>query len=387
MARKPNWREIFKKGLPYILVAALASACSFLIAEYNPSSKLDVLQNIIENRYIGETDEVALGDAAADAMVKAIGDRWSYYIPASEMESYEQDKTNSYVGVGITISRREDDTGYDIKAVEPGGPAQKAGILPGDVVIEAGGQSAAGMELAELKALIQGKEGTKVTVAILRDGQRMEFELTRKKIKVPVVEGQMLDDKIGYVRINNFNDNCASEGKNAIDTLLEEGAQALIFDVRNNGGGYLAELAKLLDHLLPEGVIYQSVDYLGIETVKKSDKDCVQVPMAVLINGSTYSAAEFFAAALEEYEMAITVGQQTVGKGYFQYTIDLPDGSAVNLSTGKYLTPNGVNLQEQGGLTPNIAVELDEQTAALLRSDLLKPEDDPQIQAAIAALQ
>ena len=383
MRKFPQW---LPKVLSYVLVAAIASAISFMIAGFTPTSKLDVLEKTIQKKFIGQVDETAVEDAAADAMVRSLGDRWSYYISAENYDAIKQNKTNSYVGIGVTIQAREDGTGYDIKQVEPEGPAQKAGILPEDIIVRVQGEDAAEMDLDQLKSMIQGQAGTKVEITVLRAGQERTFQVTRAKIQVQVAKGQMLPDQIGLVTIRNFNDNCAKESIQAVDTLVEQGAEALIFDVRNNGGGYLAELEELLDHLLPGGVIYSTVDYKGTEIIKQSDKDCIELPMAVLINGDTYSAAEFFAAALEEYDWAVTVGEQTVGKGYFQYLLDLPDGSAVNLSTGKYLTPNGVNLQEAGGLTPKEEIPVDDHAYAMIAAELVQPEEDPQIQKAVEVL-
>ena len=159
----------------------------------------------------------------------------------------------------------------------------------------------------------------------------------------------------------------------------------LIIDVRNNPGGYAHELVDVLDYLLPEGPLFRTVDYAGKEEVENSDASCVPVPMAVLINGESYSAAEFLAAAMSEYGAAVTVGEQTCGKGYFQMTYQLPDGSAVGLSVGKYFTPNGVSLAGVG-ITPDVMVPVDEEIFAAIYADALEPEDDPQIQAAVEAL-
>ena len=156
--------------------------------------------------------------------------------------------------------------------------------------------------------------------------------------------------------------------------------------MRYNPGGYVDELVKVLDYLLPEGVIFHQVDYKGREDKDYSDADCVDMPMAVLVNGDSYSAAEFFAACLREYDKATVVGTKTVGKGYYQETIVLTDGSAVNLSTGKYFTPKGVNLTEAGGLTPDIPVDVSDEIAAKIYYGTITPEEDPQLQAAMAAL-
>ena len=214
----------------------------------------------------------------------------------------------------------------------------------------------------------------------------MTFSVIRKTIKVTVSKGQMLEGNVGLIRIANFDARCAEETLAAIKSLVEQGAESLIFDVRYNPGGYKDELVKVLDYLLPEGKIFHSIDYTGREEITKSDSACLEMPMAVLVNGSSYSAAEFFAAALGEYEWAVVVGEQTSGKSYFQNTIVLSDGSAVGLSMGKYFTPNGVSLAEVGGLTPDVLVTVDADTAAKIYAETLQPEEDPQLQAALQEL-
>jgi len=172
-----------------------------------------------------------------------------------------------------------------------------------------------------------------------------------------------------------------------VDSLRKQGADKLIFDVRNNPGGYVNEMVKVLDYLLPEGVVYRDLDNRGNEGERRSDAACVELPMAVLVNGSSYSAAEFFAAVLQEFEWAAVVGEKTTGKGHYQNTIRLSDGSAVNLSTGKYFTPSGKNLTQTGGITPEVTVEVDKETAAQIKSHTITSADDPQIQATVKYLQ
>ena len=185
----------------------------------------------------------------------------------------------------------------------------------------------------------------------------------------------MLDNHVGYVKINNFESGSGTGAVQAVDQLLADGAQSLVFDVRGNPGGMLSELITILDHLLPEGDVFVSVDKSGKEDVTRSDNVCVKVPMVVLVNGNSYSAAEYFAAALREYHWATIVGENTTGKGRSQTTIVLDDGSAVHISSKKYLTPNRVDLSEQGGLVPDVVV------APATEGDM-----DTQLEAAIRAL-
>ncbi|MBQ3492070.1 MAG: PDZ domain-containing protein [Oscillospiraceae bacterium] len=379
------FRKFVLRGLSYVLVAAVSAFIALMLwgGEY---SKLTELENVIKNNFVGQADMEQARDAAAEAMVDALGDRWSYYISAEDYAAYQDNKDNSYVGVGITIIKREDAAGFDITEVTPGGSAHEQGVLPGDILIAVDGQPVAEKTTTDIRTIVRGEEGTNVPVTVLRNEEELEFTLQRKRIQLAVARGQMLDGGIGLVRIENFNTNCASETIAAVKDLLEQGATKLIFDVRNNPGGYVKEMTKVLDYLLPEGVLFRQEDNTGKASQIDSDKDCLEVPVAVLVNGDSYSAAEFFAAALREYDWAIVVGQQTVGKGYYQYTIDLYDGSAVNLSCGKYFTPKGVNLTEVGGLTPDAEVEVDEQTAAQIASQTISVTEDPQIQAAIEAL-
>ena len=372
----------------YLLVAVLATLMTLTMVHLEVGlkpSKLDQLEALIEEKFIGEADSEKLEDAAASAMVKATGDRWSYYIPAAEYEAYREQTENAYVGVGITIQATEDGSGFLILEVVPGGPAEEAGIQVKDLLIRVEDTDIRSMTAEEVKSLVKGEEDTYVSLTILRQGTNETVSVQRRKVQTPVAAFEMLDDNIGLVTIENFDDRCAQESIEAIETLLKNGAEGLIFDVRHNPGGFAHELVDLLDYLLPEGELFRTVRYDGKEQVDKSDADCLEMPMAVLVNASSYSAAEFFAAALREYEAAVVVGEQTVGKGYFQTTYQLSDGSAVALSIGKYFTPKGVSLAEVG-ITPDVVVTVNEEQAAGIYYGTLTPEEDPQIQAAIKAL-
>lgn len=374
-----NLRHFLKKTLSYILVAAVASAVTWFLADKMPNSKLEQLSDVIDRKFIGEADQTAIQDAAADAMVEALGDRWSYYVPAQQQDYYEKRRNNEYVGIGVSIMKRQDGRGFDIVSVTSGGPAEEAGILAGDILTHADGTPLGQCNVTEVQDLIIGEKNTKVVLTLLRGTETLEIPVTRKTIHTKAAEGRMLSDHIGLVTIDNFFAQAGEESIAAVEDLLEQGAEKLVFDVRNNPGGYVDEMVEILDHLLPEGPLFRSVSYSGKESVEESDGACVEVPMAVLINGNTYSAAEFFAAALSEYDWAVTVGEQTCGKGYYQTSHTFTDGSSVSLSTGKYSTPNGVNLTEAGGLTPDIPVESAE--------GVVMPDEDPQIQAAIRAME
>lgn len=370
----------------YILVAALASALTLAgMGGTGETSKLSQLQSLIEERYIEGADPTVLEDAAADAMVAATGDRWSYYIPASEYETYQENMANAYVGVGITILSSEDVEGFRIMSVTPGGPAEEAGVQKDDVLIGVDGKDVRQSDANQVRNLVRGEEGTDVVLTVLREEAELELTVQRRHMETPVATYTMLEDQVGLVTIENFDSRCSEETIAAIEALREQGAQKLIFDVRNNPGGFAEELVKVLDYLLPEGDLFRTERYDGYEDVDVSDENFLDMPMAVLVNGDSYSAAEFFAAALQEYEAAIVVGEHTSGKGHFQTTYQLSDGSAVALSIGRYYTPNGVCL-EGVGIEPDVPVTVDEDTAMEIYFDSLPWEEDPQIQAALDAL-
>lgn len=372
--------------LSYVLVAVLASLSTLALeSKLAAGGKLEQLAGLIGEKFIGGADRTALEDAAASAMVSATGDRWSYYIPASEYESYTEQMNNAYVGVGITIQTDQEERGFAIMEVTPGSGAEAAGLQAGDLLVEVEGQDVGGMSSNDVRGLVRGEPGTTVSLGVMRAGKRLTMDVERRQIQTPVAQGQMLKDTVGYVAIANFDARCAEETTAAIETLMEQGARKLIFDVRGNPGGYADELVKVLDYLLPEGEVFHTVRYDGQEHVDYSDESHLDLPMAVLVNGNSYSAAEFFAEALQEYEAAIVVGEKTVGKGYFQNTFRLADGSAVALSIGKYFTPSGENLADIG-VTPDVECPVDEETAAQIYYGILPLAEDPQVNAALKAL-
>jgi len=387
---KEMLKKYLQKGLPYAAVALISMAITAVIiltvmAGAMGQTKLEVLESLILERFIGTVDKTEMEDAAAQAMIEALDDPWSYYIPADEYDQFSQQRKNSYVGIGVTITVRADNSGLDISQITPGGGAEAAGLQVGDTIVGVDGESIRGLSVDAVKDMIRGEVNTKVELTVVRNGQEQIYTIRRAIIKTPVATGKLLENGIGLVRIENFNDRCAQETIGAIESLMEQGAQKLIFDVRFNPGGYVSELVEILDYLLPKGVLFRMEDYTGKEETKFSDADCLDIPMAVLVNSYSYSAAEFFAAALSEYEAAVIVGEQTSGKGYFQNTYELGDGSAAGISVGKYYTPKGVSLAGKG-ITPDKVCPVDDKTAAQIQAGTLPYDQDLQIRAAIQAL-
>lgn len=382
-------KEMKKKVLivlSYVLVAALAcGATLFFVSASTDYNKLEDLENLILTSFAGDADKTKIEDAAADAMVNAMGDRWSYYIPASELPSFLENSENAYVGIGVTVQATDDNSGLMVIAVQPGGPAEEAGVQVGDVIIQVDGESAQDRTVSEISTMIKGEEGTVVSITVLRSGEGITMSMTRKRMETTVASSKLLNEHVGLVTIQNFDERCADETIAAIKALLNQGTDMLLFDVRNNPGGYVDELTKVLDYLLPEGDLIRTVGTDGSDETVTSDASCVKVPMSVLINENTYSAAELFAADLSEYGAAKLFGQQTSGKGFYQYVFQFADGSAAGISVGRYYTGHGASL-EGIGLTPDETVKLDDESEALFYNGMLEPENDAQLQAALSYL-
>ena len=380
-----KWQKIFILALAFAVAILGASIVTMRLTQRGQTpveAKTAEIGAYLDTFFIDDYDEDKLADAAAAAMVAATGDRWSYYLTAEEKSSYDEQMKNAYVGIGVTITAQEALGGMRIEAVTAGSPAEEAGILVGDLITEVEGEKTLDLGMTGTRAKVRGEEGTFVTLTVLRGEEIFPVTVERRSIQTPVAAYEMLDRQIGYIRIANFDSRCAEETNAAMDELIAQGAQALIFDVRYNGGGYKDELVKVLDKILPEGILFQSEDYQGTKQTDRSDEGCIELPMAVLVNQDSYSAAEFFAAAIQEYGWGTVVGAKTVGKGNFQTAFTLSDGSMLNLSIGKYYTPQGRSLTDTG-VTPDVIVELSDEDDAKLSYGQLEKTDDAQLQAAI----
>ena len=379
----------WQKSLILVLAFAVAILGSAIVTmqltyrEQTPAeAKTAEIGAYLDRFFIDDYDEEKLADAAASAMVEATGDRWSYYLTAEEKSSYDEQMQNAYVGIGVTITAQKELGGMRIEAVTADGPAEEAGLLTGDIITEVEGEKTLDLGMTGTRTKVRGEEGTFVTLTILRGEESFPVSVERRSIQTPVATYEMLDGQIGYIKIANFDTRCAEETNAAMDELIAQDAKALIFDVRNNGGGYKNELVKVLDKILPEGILFQSEDYQGSKQIDRSDADCIDLPMAVLVNQDSYSAAEFFAAAIQEYDWGTVVGTKTVGKGNFQTAFTLSDGSMLNLSIGKYYTPQGRSLTDTG-ITPDVEIALSDEDGAKLYYGQLEKADDAQLQAAI----
>ena len=348
--------------------------------------KLLEAADLIESNYIGTADREKMTDAAISAMVDSLEDQWSYYLTASQLEQYRKYESNRYQGLGLVVKSGETG-GVIIYSVYPDSPAGEAQINPGSRILSVNERNLENSSLDEAMGLVTEAIKTGVVRLVLRtpDGQEQAFELQPGNVDTDPVSWEMLTDGIGYIRILNFEDRSGAQAVQAVEELCSDGANGLIFDVRNNPGGQLNQLLQLLDRLLPEGVLFISKDIQGNQNQEMSDSECVRLPMAVLVDSGSYSAAEFFAAALQEYEWAEIIGEQTTGKGYAQVTLMLRDGSALHISTQEYYTPLGNSLAGVG-LTPDQIILLSEEKREEFTYGLLERDEDDQLMAAREAV-
>lgn len=345
-------------GVTYGVASSRSRAAFGSEENYAQAMKYLEIKNTIDDYYIGEVDEETISSAAFSAMVNSLGDVWSSYMSPTEYQTYQLYSSNQFIGLGVSIAKDSDTGGFEITGLTEGSPAENAGLQRGDIILSVDGEDVTGMTISDARSLITSHIDESVTLLIDRNGSQTEYTVDCRLIYDNPVSYEMINGNVGYIKISNFESGAADGAIAAIESLLGSGAQYFVFDVRTNPGGLLSELTTLLDYLLPGVDIFVSVDKSGEETVITSNNVCLDMDMCVLVNADSYSAAEFFAAALQEYGWATVVGEHTTGKGRSQQTFELSDGSALHLSTAKYLTPNRVDLSEQGGVAPDIEVAL-----------------------------
>lgn len=345
-----------------ILVAAsITITYALLMGGFGSKEYFDNAKNYVEiektvsEYYIGDIEDGALYEAACSAMVRTLNDKWSYYMTAEQYEAYKLSSANEYAGIGVTIQVNEDGE-IVIMSVQDGTPAADAGLIIGDVILAVAGEDVTDMQLEDVRTLIRSKLNKDFELTVSSDGDEKTVTINCEIIYKSPVSSKLLDGSIGYIKIDNFEAGAAEETIAAIEYLIDIGANSFVFDVRNNPGGLVSEMVEILDYILPDGDLFVSIGKDGKEDVTRSDKTCLKYDMVVLVNGNSYSAAEFFAAALQEYNWATIVGEQTTGKSRSQITIELSDGGAIHISTKEYLTPKRVDLAEVGGITPDVVV-------------------------------
>lgn len=348
--------------------------------------KLSLLKRLIDTYFLEEVDSEAYATGIYKGFISSLNDPYSTYYTKEEYANLMESSSGVYQGIGAVVSQ-DVKTGI-ITIVRPykDGPAYNAGLLPDDILYKVEDEEVTGKDLTEVVSKIKGKEGTEVNITIYRDGvsDPIEFTIVRKKINIPTIEYEMLEDNIGYIQIVEFDDITISQFSNTVSLLEKTGMKGLVIDIRNNPGGLLNSVVSILDRLLPKGelVVYTEDKYGNREEEKTEKADRFTKPIAVLINGNSASASEIFAGTLQDYGMATIVGTTSFGKGIVQRVIPLSDGTAVKLTISKYFTPKGRNIHGEG-IVPDVEIELNEELKQLIT---IPKEDDNQLQKAIEIL-
>ena len=346
--------------------------------------KTGEIEALINAYYLDEIDGQQVEDTMYTGMVAGLDDPYSVYYSKEELEGMEEATAGEYSGIGATLSQDPETKEISVVSCFTGTPAEEADLLPGDVITGWNGSSVSDMELSELVSKIKTDPDEHLTLSIERDGEELEVELTRRAVKIPTVEYEMLEDQIGYIRLLEFDEVTAQQFEDAMSDLESQGMEKLIIDVRNNPGGVLQTVCDMLDQLLPEGMIVYTEDKNGKRTEYTSDEEHqFTKPLAVLVNGNSASASEIFAGAVQDYGIGTIVGTTTFGKGIVQKIFYLSDGTGLKLTVAKYYTPKGHDIHKKG-IRPDVEVELDE---VLQNQSSISHEEDNQLQKAISVLQ
>lgn len=363
-----------------ISLMAIASAVTFILTSFfslqsfnkkvvdvnekaKKYSSLQTLDSYVRENYLGEIDEEQLGDGILKGYVSGLGDKYSRYLTAEEFQEEQSEDSGELVGLGLTLT--EDESGY-IRIVEimADSPVYDSGLTSGDIITFVDGNDVLVEGFDESIDALKGQEGTNITITVRRDGIDKDYTFTRRSMSVTTVGGELISGGIGYVKISGFKKNTPEQFIETVDRLRSNGAVGFIFDLRGNGGGLVSALEECVDPLLPEGVIATAEYGDGhSETLVYSDESELKLPMTVIVDGKTASAAELFAASLRDFGKAELVGEQTYGKGVMQITTEFEDKSAVVLTVAKYKTANS-ECYDGIGLTPDYIVEDNEETSA-----------------------
>ena len=330
--------------------------------------KLETVRQDIEKNYIEDTDRDKLFEGALKGMVAALEDPYSYYLTEEELEDFNVATSGTYQGIGVQIEKSEDNQ-IMIFQVFKNSPAMEAGLLTGDKIIKVDGQEVDWSVYEQAVAMMKsGEPGSTVTLTIVRDGETMEVEVRRDIVEIPDMEYEMLDEDIGYIWLYSFDGQAAKNFKNAVEELQNNGMKGLILDLRGNGGGLLEVCREIADVLLPEGLVVYSESRSGKRTEYKSDADALGIPLVILVNEYSASASEVLTGAVQDYGMGTVIGTTTFGKGVVQTMRPYEDGGALKLTTYKYFTPKGRDINKKG-IEPDIHVEMTEEAMEFLKEN------------------
>ncbi len=349
-----------------------------------PDDKVDAIYDMLEAHSINEYDRDKLMEDMYRGLLNGVGDPYTYYFDKDAYDSFTVRTEGIYVGVGIVLTVSPDDRAVTIVSVYPGTPAEDAGLLPGDKIMEINGTVLTDKTFEETVAMLKGREGTSVKLAVARSGVEdfIAIEISRRNISIPTVSHKMLEGVIGYIRIDQFDRVTLAQFTEALTDLQEQQMRGLIIDLRDNPGGLLNTVTDIADILLPEGVVTYTENKNGEKKYYNSSESELDLPMVLLVNGNSASASEVLCGAVKDMGKGVLVGERTFGKGIVQNLYELQDGSAIKVTVAKYYTPNGICIQGEG-IAPDHTVTMD---AGGQWVGSLEEAEDAQLQKAIAVM-
>jgi carboxyl-terminal processing protease len=338
---------------------------SVFVAQDSNDKLLNQVLGLIQNDYYRKVSRSDLINKGLQAAVASLDDPYSHYYDQSDYKSFQNVDNPHLSGIGIDIGTKPQPDGLLVQAVFQGSPAAKAGLTRGDVITQVGSTSLANRSEKFSAALIKGKPGTKVTLTVLRDKRKRTVTVTRADIVVPVAASKILDykgSKLGYVELTSFTAGSGAEVRSQVQQVLHQGARAIILDLRENGGGLVDEAINVASVFIPDGTIVSTdgrAQPRQVYLAKPSLTVAPKIPMVVLVDSGTASAAEIVTGALQDRGRAKVVGTHTYGKGVFQEIEPLSNGGALDFTVGEYFTPSGRNLGGGGvkqgkGIQPNV---------------------------------
>ena len=355
----PN-KEKMRKRLGTVLNVFIGIILGVTIAMVISKSYIDtqtakLLQN--PDAYFNDVDQETLQNGAYHGIFDSLEDPYSQYFTPEEYAEYSSVVNGNFGGIGAGLQKDADTGEVVVTKIYKDSPAEKGGIKEGDIIVSADGHKGVNYSLEDyVSKYLRGDEGTEVNLVISREGEEIEVTLVRDIIEVETVAYKMLDDNIGYISISQFTGSTDKEFEKAFEELESQGMTAVIYDLRNNGGGIVDTATNILDYLLPKGTVMYTMDKAGNRRDYNSGASHKEIPTVVLVNGNTASSAEIFTGAIRDFEYGTIIGTQTYGKGIVQTSFKLQDDSAVKLTTHKYYTPNGECIHGQG-ITPDIVLE------------------------------
>ncbi len=356
-------------------------------------TKVAGVESVLNDNFLYDYDIQSLADYAALGMTMGLEDPYTVYYNKQQFSQYTDDNAGDFIGIGITVVWNKETDEIEVTSVMDNSPGKEAGLLPGDIIIGVEDDRYTGSQMNEAVSRIKGTdlidpENTAVNITIRRKNKEMELTLVRKRIHQKTITYSIQDGNIGLIRISAFNiaskegeKSTDEEFKDALEKLTKKGMKKLIIDLRDNGGGDLGSVSEIIDMIVPEGLIMYTEDKYGNREELKSDKNELNIPIAVLVNGNSASASELLTGALKDYDKAEIIGTNTYGKGVMQAIYPFGDGSGMVVTVAKYFTPGGTCVHEKG-IAPDIVSELPEELKNMPVTSIPQSKD-VQLQTAI----